>query len=109
MLHVEGGGKPPRSVFWVDRGRPLARALSALSLFLLLMALAMPVISVRAQTLDEAEPSETVPPNVETLQKLLAEPDVQAWLRAHAIASEPKHAASEPKTEHSAPPSHRFA
>ncbi|MFO0990980.1 MAG: mechanosensitive ion channel family protein [Hyphomicrobiales bacterium] len=69
----------------------------------------MPAISVRAQTLDEAEPSETVPPNVETLQKLLAEPDVQAWLRAHAIASEPKHAASEPKTEHSAPPSHRFA
>ncbi|MBL8895492.1 MAG: mechanosensitive ion channel family protein, partial [Rhizobiales bacterium] len=39
----------------------------------------------------------------------MAEPDVQAWLRTHAIASENTHATSGPEAAHPAPPSHRFA
>ena len=62
-----------------------------------------------AQSLEEPAAPERVPPNVQALEKLLAEPDVQAWLRTHAIDAGTAHTAAKPEPSHSTRPSHPFA
>jgi len=110
MFQLGEGENPPANGFCNVGLWRLARSaiflLAALHIFMTAPAL---TISAAAQTPGKTTNPENLPPNVEALQELLAEPDVQAWLRTHTI-DEGKHAAAAAhEVSHPPRPSHLIA
>lgn len=109
MLHAVEEENPSGKGFWGIRFRSMAGALLALTVLSILIVVPGPAASAWAQASPETATPEIVPPNVESLQKLLAEPDVQAWLRTHTIEKEAVHNTAGPEALHPSRPSHAFA